>query len=415
MNEKFKKINEFLFRYNQNHLLNFYDELSPVNQEKLLKQIENIDFENIFHLYDNSMKDEEISLDDISPLIHYEKNRFSTEDIKYYTEIGNKVVSSGSFAVVTLAGGQGTRLGYKGPKGTYMLDLKPNKKSLFEIMCDDLKDFNKQFNTTLPWYIMTSTTNDFETKKFFEMNNYFDYPKDKITFFKQEQLPLISINKDLILDELHIVKEASNGNGNVFKSLKNNNILKEMESNNIKWISFGGIDNVLLKNIDPLFLGLTIDKNLQIASKSIFKKEPLEKTAVYCKKCGKPSILYYDMIDLEISESKDSDGLYLYREANILSHLMSLNAVKKISEIDLKYHRAFKKNTFINDEGMKQIPDKPNTFKFENFIFDAFEYFDDMLLLRVNEEEEFAPIKDFTSKYNPDTALKKYNVFFNII
>ena len=414
MNEKFKKVNDILLKYDQPHLLDFYSELSPANQEKLLTQIENIDFKEIFNLYDNSMKNEEISLSDISPLVYYEKNKFEKKDIDYYTNIGNNIISSNSFAVVTLAGGQGSRLGYKGPKGTYMLPLKPNKKSLFQIICEDLKRFNKQFNITIPWYIMTSNTNDLDTKYFFEENNYFNYPKEKITFFKQEQLPIITLNKDLILDELHVVKEAANGNGNVFKSLKNNNILEEMERNNIKWISFGGIDNVLLKNIDPFLLGLTINKNLEIASKSIFKKDPLEKTAVYCRKHGKPSILYYDMIDLETSELKDSNGLYLYRDANILSHLISLNAVKQISEVDLRYHRAFKKNTFINTEGMKQIPDKPNTFKFENFIFDAFEHFDDMLLLRVEEDDEFAPIKDFTSKYNPDTASIKYINYFKI-
>ena len=106
--------------------------------------------------------------------------------------------------------------------------------------------------------------------------------------------------------------------------------------------------------------------------------------------------------------------MYMYREANLLSHLMDIEAVKKASNINLKYHRAFKKNTFINSEGMKQVPDKPNSYKFENFIFDVFEIFDDMLLLRVNENEEFAPIKDFTSIYNPDTAKEKYEKFWNL-
>lgn len=93
----------------------------------------------------------------------------------------------------------------------------------------------------------------------------------------------------------------------------------------------------------------------------------------------------------------------------MLSHIMSLDAIKKSANIDLVYHRVFKKNSFVNEEGVKQVPDKPNTFKFENFIFDAFSYFDGILLLRVNENEEFAPIKDFTGIYNPDTAIEKYN------
>ena len=124
---------------------------------------------------------------------------------------------------------------------------------------------------------MTSEENDSATKAFFEINNYFDYPKEKIRFFKQNKLPIINTDGKLILQEPYLIKEASNGNGNVFKSMKNNGILDDLENQHIKWVSFGGIDNVLLKNFDPLFLGLTIANNMEIGLKSIFKKEPLEK------------------------------------------------------------------------------------------------------------------------------------------
>lgn len=236
----------------------------------------------------------------------------------------------------------------------------------------------------------------------------FGYPKEKITFFTQDKLPIIDINGKLILQEPYCIKEASNGNGNVFNSMLKHNIISKLNKDGIKWISFGGIDNVLLKNVDALFLGLTIAKNQKIASKSIFKENPLEKTAVYCKKSGKPSILDYEDINLELSEQKDENGHFLYREANMLSHLLNIDAVNFLSNISLPFHRAYKKNAFVNEEGMKQVPDKPNTFKFENFIFDAFQYFDDMLLLRVDANEEFAPIKDFRGIYNPDTAKEKY-------
>lgn len=312
-----------------------------------------------------------------------------------------------------MAGGQGTRLGYKGPKGTYMLNLKPIKKSLFQIIAENIIETNIKYNVLIPWYIMTSEENDKQTQDFFEINDFFGYPKEKITFFKQSKLPLIDTNGKLILQEPYLIKEASNGNGNVFNSMEKAGIINKLESDGIKWICFGGIDNVLLKNIDPLFLGLIINSKMEIGSKSIFKKEPLEKTAVYCKKNDKPSILDYVDITLEISESKISGtNTYLYREANMLSHIMSLAAIRKVKNIELKYHRAFKKNAFVNSEGVKQVPDKPNSFKFENFIFDAFSYFNDMLLLRVNEDEEFAPIKDFTGIYNPDTAIEKYENYY---
>lgn len=414
MMDKLTKVKQILKEYKQENLLYFYNELSDEEKEILLNQILTIDFENIFSLYHNSMILKEVKKEELSPLPHFEKEAFSEEEISFYSSIGESIISSGSFAVITMSGGQGSRLGYKGPKGTYPLDLEPEKKSLFQIMCEDLKRTNERYNITLPWYIMTSEENDKQTKDFFKSHHYWNYPKDKITFFTQGKLPIITTEGNLILQEPYLIKEASNGNGNVFNAMKKHHIIEDLENKNIKWMSFGGIDNVLLKNADPFFLGLTVKNNYQIASKSIFKEKPLEKTAVYCKKFGKPAILDYDDIDISLSVSRYEDGTYKYREANMLSHLMDLNAVKKISNISLSYHRAFKKNAFVNEEGMKQVPDKPNSYKFENFIFDAFFYFDDMLLLRVNPNEEFAPIKDFTGIYNPDTAKEKYEKFWNI-
>lgn len=416
MDDKLKVAKEILKKYNQEHLLHFYNEISEEEKNKLINQILSIDFEQIINLYLNSKKVDDLSNVKISPLPHIEKNKLTEKDVDYYIQIGETIIRNNQIAVVTMAGGQGTRLGYKGPKGTYMLNLKPIKKSLFQIIAENIIEANIKYNVIIPWYIMTSEENDKQTKNFFEINDFFDYPKEKIKFFKQSKLPLIDVNGKLILQEPYLIKEASNGNGNVFNSMNKAGIINELENTGIKWVCFGGIDNVLLKNIDPLFLGLTINGKMEIGSKSIFKKEPLEKTAVYCKKNDKPSILDYADITLELSESKISGtNTYLYREANMLSHIMSLTAIKKVKDIELKYHRAFKKNAFVNSEGVKQVPDKPNTFKFENFIFDAFSYFDDMLLLRVNEDEEFAPIKDFTGIYNPDSAIEKYENYYKKI
>lgn len=410
----YAKAEEILNLYGQEHLLNLYETLTAKEKKSLLNQIFKIDFEQILELYYNSMKDEENVLSHVSPIQHFEKNRLSKEELKTYTSIGEAELKKGTFAVVTMAGGQGTRLGYSGPKGTYPLNLEKGKKSLFQIMCEDIKRANNAYNITIPWFVMTSEENDQTTKDFFAEHKYFGYPQKSVTFFTQGKLPIINTEGKLILDQPYHIKEASNGNGNVFVSLRKHNILNLMEKQGIKWISFGGIDNVLLKNVDPLFLGMAISKKEQIASKSIFKEQPLEKNAVYCKKDGKPAILDYVDITPELSAEKDSDGLYKYREANMLSHLMSLDAVKKVSTIPLRFHRAFKKNAFVNFEGVKQVPDKPNTFKFENFIFDAFTFFDNMLLLRVDANEEFAPIKDFTGIYNPDTAKEKYEKYWNL-
>lgn len=262
MNKKLLKVKDVLSKYNQEHLLKFFDSLTEFEKTTLLNQIEKIDFDLILNLYKKSKKVQIVPYEDISPLDHTEKGRMSQEEYDLCYSCGSEIIKSGAFAVVTMAGGQGTRLGYKGPKGTYFLKSDFFEKSLFEIICDDLKYTNKTYNVTLPWFIMTSKENDYVTKDFFQKYNYFNYPKDAITFFTQEQLPLINIDGKLILQEPYLVKLASCGNGNVFKSLKQHGLIEKMKIDGIKWISFGGIDNILLKNADPLFLGLTVLRKL---------------------------------------------------------------------------------------------------------------------------------------------------------
>lgn len=185
MIDQLVKVKEILKKYNQEHLLYFYDELSYSQKENLLTQILDTDFEKILTLYKNSFKPINLNMDDVSPISHVEINKFNSDQINHYKSIGEKIIKLNQFAVVTMAGGQGSRLGYKGPKGTYELALesKNQKKSLFEIMCDDIKRTNEKYGITIPWYIMTSVENDSKTKDFFELHNFWGYPKDKVKFF----------------------------------------------------------------------------------------------------------------------------------------------------------------------------------------------------------------------------------------
>lgn len=398
-------IMQILKKYNQEHLLDFFDELEDLEKENLISQISSIDFEEIKQLYINSTMDDSISSDRISPIPFVEKNKLSNEEIKNYTKIGNDAIYNKKLAIITLAGGQGTRLGYKGPKGSYEIDMPP-KKSLFEFACDNLKKLNESAGVAPNWYVMTSPSNDSATKEYFELKNYFGYPKDKIKFFIQNTLPIIDVNTKVILETPHSIKTGSNGNGDVFKAFASAGFIDELERDNIEWLFIGGIDNILLKLVDPLFLGLTIAGNYQIASKSIKKLDLTSSDWVFANVDGHPSI-----ID---PKNLNADNLGIYNQKNMLAHLFSIDALKKLTNAVLPYHRAFKKCDFINPEGMKEVPLKPNSFKFEKFIFDAFSIFDKILLLEVNPEEEFAPIKAFTGKETPETALELYKKYHNL-
>ncbi len=396
---------QILKKYNQEHLLNFYDELTEPEKETLLSQIHNIDFDKINKLYISSTKDDSIPYDRISPIPFVSKSKLSKKEIDHYSKIGNEFISKEKLAIITLAGGQGTRLGYKGPKGSYEIDVPP-KKSLFEFACDNLKKLNQLTGISLRWYIMTSPANDTATKNYFESKDFFGYPKDKIKFFVQNTLPIIDIDTNVILETPYSIKSGSNGNGDVFKAFASAGFIDELEQNNIEWVFIGGIDNILLKLVDPLFLGLTISGHYEIASKSIRKLDLYSPDWVFANVDGHPSII--DPKNLQ------NNNLESYNQKNILAHLFSIDALKKLADVDLPYHRAFKKCDFINSEGMKEVPLKPNSFKFEKFIFDAFSIFDRILLLEVESSEEFAPIKAFTGNETPETALDLYKKYYHL-
>lgn len=405
-----KKAKDILKRYGQEHLLQFYDELTEEEKKYLLQQIFSTNFDQILYLYKKSKFSVCNSAEEIEPLPYIDKSSLSKEEYSFYSNIGATAIKNGELAVITLAGGQGSRLGFKGPKGTFELDTKP-KISLFEVLCNYLKNASNEFHVSIPWYIMTSSENHEATVKFFEEKNFFGYSRNMVSFFTQENLPIIDMNGKLVLEEIYKIRIASNGNGNLFSSLHKSNSLQDMIDKNVKWAFVGGIDNVLLNPLDTLFIGLTIHSGNPISSKTLFKTIPSCTDWVFARKCGKPAIVDCENFANEVSNIKDSNGNYLYRETNMLAHLFSIEALCHMKDISIPYHRAFRKSPFVNYEGMKQVPESPNIYKFEQFVFDAFSHFDDITLLRVNPLEEFAPIKDFNGPHNPEVAKKMYEKY----
>ncbi len=238
MVEKINDIKQMLKEYKQEHLLNFYETLSYEERENLTNEIQSIDFEKMQMLYENSKNNE--ALDNrFSPINYVIKKELSKEEMSTYNKIGEDSIKNNELAILTMAGGQGSRLGIKGPKGAFEIDIKKGKKSLFEIIYDNIKRINKKYNVESFWLIMTSEDNDKQTKVFFKNNNYFGYNKNKIIFFKQDKNPILNVEGKLVLESKGKIKQASNGNGDVFEAIKRNNLIKILKENGVKYISFG--------------------------------------------------------------------------------------------------------------------------------------------------------------------------------
>lgn len=408
MNEKLKQAKQIVEKYGQEHLLQAYDRLSSEEEkQKLLDDILTIDFKQVQKLYDISKKEPAFKNSTIEPINYVDKSKLSPQEYGEYEKIGEKEIKDGKLAVVTMAGGQGTRLGHSGPKGTFDLGLDTHK-SIFEILTDTLKEARKKYGVDIPWYIMTSDENDEETQNFFRNNNYFGYPGNSITFFKQGKLPMLSKDGKVLINENGRVKEAADGHGGIFQSLLKDGMIYDMKARNIEWVFIGGVDNVLVKPVDPILIGLSIKNNVLAAVKSIVKAHAHEKVGVFCKRDGKPSVIEYSEISTEMAEELDENGELKYGESNTLCNLFSLKAIEKVSELELPYHIAVKKAKYLDENGKVVTPSEPNAYKFEAFLFDAFEILDDIAVLRVKREEEFAPVKNAEGADSPETARKLY-------
>ena len=413
MNYNIDEIKYKLKKYNQEHLLNFYDSLDERKKEQLLAQIENIDFELINSLYNKTKekKGQGHEADSIEPISFIDKYKLN-EEYKYYENIGKKAIKEGKLACVTMAGGQGTRLGHTGPKGTYDIGLDSHK-SLFELLCDYIKTEAQKYNVQIPWFIMTSRENNEETIKFFEKNKYFGY-ENNIYFFIQGELPMIDTEGKILIGEDYLIKQAADGHGGIYESLLKSGMTEKMKQMGVEWVFIGGVDNCLAKMVDPVLMGIAIDKNVSIAGKSVVKANPHEKVGAFCKKNGKPYVIEYSEITDEMAEAVDENGELLYGESHILCNLFSIEAIERMGKEPLPYHTAFKKAVYIDKDGNKIVPDSPNAFKFEAFLFDAFNAVDDLAVLRVKREEEFAPVKNKDGVDSPETARKLYNNFYHL-
>lgn len=388
-----------LFKYKQKYILSYFKGMNIVQKKKLINQINMIPWKKCLEVFDDNKKE----LKEILPIKHEDINTFSIDEKKMIIKIGEENINK--YAVLLLAGGQGTRLGYDGPKGTYKLNVGDND-TFFSLYIKKIILFEKKYNIVIPVYIMTSIDNYEKTKDYFEDNGYFG-KKDSIIIFNQEMTPIFDSNKKEVLIEDNRVVMASCGHGNVFKAMKKNNIFKDLKSKKIKWLLITGIDNILMKPVDLFSLGLVAKSNSSSIGKSTCKLTAEEKMGIFCINNNKIDVIEYSEIDEDISKSKDEKGNLIYNDAHLLWNIYNVNNIKKILNKDVPYHKALKnisKNSNIR-----------NIYKLESFIFDYFRYFNDMIILRVNRDEEFAPIKNKSGMDSPETAYKLYTSYYDKI
>lgn len=399
----------------QLHLLATYEGLSDEGKASLLQQLDGVDFDLMARLYQKASSEAAAEITpaftEIETLPYLDTTKMADTEKVALSRVGLEFIGKGELAVLTMAGGQGTRLGHNGPKGTYSIGL-PGDESLFEIQCKGIESVAKRAGYQPHWYIMTSTINHADTVAFFEAKNYFGYPKERIHFFPQMMIPAVTEDGKLQLASEDELLRSPNGNGGMFVSLMGCGLLEVMKAHGAKYLFVCGIDNCLVKMADPMFLGAMLmdEKKPQATAKSYIKRDPGEKAGIFCRRDGRPGVLEYTEIPKLYAEMKNDNGEWTYGDTNVLNYIFTLDAVERLAAMGTEYHIAVKKLTYLDGATMQEVT-VPKGYKFELFLFDTFLYLDDLQVVRIERTEEFAPVKNPTGIDSAESAREMYLEF----
>ncbi len=392
MNDVPNVLQQLLVEHGQEHVLKFWDELGESQREHLVHQLETVDFDSLQCNLEPSKKGKVQP----SPVISLDNQ---------YREEGIQSITKGELGVLTVAGGQGTRLGWSGPKGTFPA-TPVTGKSLFQLVAEQILFASNKYGVSIPWYIMTSNQNDAVTRSFLLDNNCFGLDRTDIFIFTQGEVPSVDENGKMLLASKGCVAMSPDGHGGVIGALKRSGGLDEMDAKGIRHLSYVQIDNPLANVVDPAFLGIHLSENSskEVTSKCVRKISADERVGVFCLVDGNTTIVEYSDLPLEKSTEKDKTDRLVYWAGSIALHLISTDFLQRVAD-NLPWHIANKKVPFVDiDTGAIVEPNKPNAYKFERFVFDIMPLASASLVVETNRQEEFAPIKNAEGEDSPSTS-----------
>lgn len=388
----------------QGHVLKFWDTLNGVEQEALLAQIATLDFAAIKRMQ-NMLQEAGTPAAAASAFEPAPVEIPEGSTLEACVAKGEELLRAGKVGVLLVAGGQGSRLGYEGPKGAYPIGPITDR-SLFWFHTRKLVGLNTTYNTRVPFYIMTSDTNDAATRAHFEENNYFGMPKEDVYFFVQGMWPALTPEGKIILDAPGHIFMSPDGHGGTLAALERSGALADMEKRGIEQVFFFQVDNPMVEIADPAFVGLHAEKGADMTLKVCKKRDAHEGMGVVVIRDGHYAMVEYSELSDEQMERTNPDGSLWLAYGSPAIHMFSYAFLKREAERDMPLHLAHKKIAMVNDEGLVVKADKPNGYKFEKFIFDVIPNATTLVNLAFDRTQEFSPVKNAEGNDSPATTKR---------
>lgn len=415
MSENLKaSLQERLDAIGQAHLLTFWDRLSEAERAMLRSDVESLPVEQIGGLVRDVVQADARPAEaaSLEPPACYPAEPPS-ELAKIYSDArarGESLIAQGRVAALTVAGGQGTRLGFDGPKGAFPVSPVA-RKPLFQLFAEMILFASRRAGRAIRWYVMTSQSNDAETRSYFAAHKDFGLDARQVRFFSQGMMPAFSKGGRILLSERHRVALSPDGHGGTLTALRRSGALAEMAAAGVEHVSYFQVDNPLVKPLDPLFIGLHATTGSEMSSKAVRKTDPSEKVGVFAMAGGALRVIEYSDLPAKDAEARRPDGSLRLDAGSIAIHVIARALIERVtdasSKVSLPWHRAEKKVPFVDlASGRPVEPTAPNAVKLERFIFDAVPLAAGPIVLMTERAEEFSPVKNADGPDSPATARR---------
>lgn len=390
-----------LTNFGQYHLLEHLATLAPSQAQSFSEELGSVDWRRAKGMHDNAGPGAVPPLPStLSPL---RAATLSAQERTQAWKAGYELLANGRAGFVLMAGGQGSRLGFEGPKGACPLGL-PEDLVLFEVQVRRLLRLAEICGKLPPFAVMTGPDNDEATREWFAHRIGESLPDGWPEFFLQSSAPALDESGKALLSAPGRLALVPDGNGGIWQRLSDSGILGRWEAAGVEWIHVAGVDNLLSPPCDPVFLGFAHLQGQPLSVKSVLRTDPAEKVGVYVLDGNlRPRVAEYTELPADSASKLDSDGLPVFREANIASHLVRVDALRIFAQMDMPWHLARKKIHSVDPlSGQRQ--ETGLACKYERFLFDAFPAAQGVSCMRVERTLEFAPVKNASGTDSPETA-----------
>ncbi|MBO7655115.1 MAG: UDPGP type 1 family protein [Kiritimatiellae bacterium] len=393
-----------LAQHGQSHVMKFWDRLNEAERAALLAQIERLDFDSLARM--QTLLNAPVETAGGNPTAPH-VIEWTPETYAEAKARGEEELRAGHVAVLVVAGGQGSRLGYDGPKGAYAIG-PVSGASLFYFHTRKIVALSRKYKVRIPFYVMTSEVNNAATQAHFAEHDYFGLPKEDVIFFVQGLWPALDGNGQIILDQPGHIFLSPDGHGGTLTALDRNGCLDDMEKRGIRSVFYFQVDNPMVELADPAFVGLHAAKNADISLKLCAKRDPYEKVGmVVVREDGRFGMVEYSELSDEQANRRTADGKDLYfKYGSVAIHIFALDFMKREARKAMPLHIAHKKIPVCQDDGTILKPTANNGCKFEKFIFDVLPDADTVVNVAFDRAEEFSPVKNAEGEDSPATCRR---------